>query len=538
MKTVKLQKIIKIITSAFLIILFLLTTTLGVVAITKQNNSQINLSLKYDPEYLIKVEIQNQQPNEYITIYNSNAPQEANEMYINSISSNTIILNSNAITPNEEGNLHFRLTNFGEKIIKCEAQCGEYAISTSLQPNSTTNEFDLQTGATSETTSNLGELKISLNFQEVPYTIQQYSNNEDKPTKGTFTNSQGELQTNYYEYYAIYGEYPQQEIEEPSQQELSTNFTQLDYNLSVTSDLNQTYDVISTIYYNKTNKTRYNHSITPNLQSSDSGYINTWQKFEPIKWIILGANTQSNEISATNETTGEEYKSYSEENQILFTTENKTDKTNPVAGKYYYENGIFYIFDNTLTPQPATSLLLLSEYVLTPYIQTWNEERVCAGKNFFQTQFLPVFSKNSNDLKYSKTTYIENNYYIEMDGFRTQPYSANFFLMESTTILTTLNGPYNDNERNLNFNFDIPEQGGEAIDLEISFAYSTYFDNNSFLVAKSSLDKTTPTKYTLRINWYCGFHNIKENGSSSRQNYVLDTTKICNIRPACVLDVS
>lgn len=35
MKTVKLQKIIKIITSAFLIILFLLTTTLGVVAITK-----------------------------------------------------------------------------------------------------------------------------------------------------------------------------------------------------------------------------------------------------------------------------------------------------------------------------------------------------------------------------------------------------------------------------------------------------------------------------------------------------------------------
>ena len=160
MKTVKLQKIIKIITSAFLIILFLLTTTLGVVAITKQNNSQINLSLKYDPEYLIKVEIQNQQPNEYITIYNSNAPQEANEMYINSISSNTIILNSNAITPNEEGNLHFRLTNFGEKIIKCEAQCGEYAISTSLQPNSTTKEFDLQTGATSETTSNLGVLKI------------------------------------------------------------------------------------------------------------------------------------------------------------------------------------------------------------------------------------------------------------------------------------------------------------------------------------------------------------------------------------------
>ena len=528
MKTVKLQKIIKIITSAFLIILFLLTTTLGVVAITKQNNSQINLSLKYDPEYLIKVEIQNQQPNEYITIYNSNAPQEANEMYINSISSNTIILNSNAITPNEEGNLHFRLTNFGEKIIKCEAQCGEYAISTSLQPNSTTKEFDLQTGATSETTSNLGELKISLNFQEVPYTIHQYSNNEDKPTKGTFTNSQGELQTNYYEYYAIYGEYPQQEIEEPSQQELSTNFTQLDYNLSVTGNSYQFYDVISTIYYNKTNKTRYNHSITPNMQPGDNGiygkYINTWQKFEPIKWIILGANTQSDEISATNETTGEEYKSYSEENQILFTTENKTDKTNAVAGKYYYENGIFYIFDNTLTPQPVTSLLLLSEYVLFPpidYYQVYHS----TGKKFFSTKFLPVFSRNFNDLKFAKITYLENNI-----GFRKvyggdkyidlRPYFANFFLMGHAT-----------------------EWAGEIV--ITSFSIDNYFDNNTSKIAKSCLDKETPTEYLLRDSYDSGYKEIyhtaiKQDGAHTtfESNYMDNCVAQGNIRPACVLDVS
>lgn len=526
MKTVKLQKIIKIITSAFLIILFLLTTTLGVVAITKQNNSQINLSLKYDPEYLIKVEIQNQQPNEYITIYNSNAPQEANEMYINSISSNTIILNSNAITPNEEGNLHFRLTNFGEKIIKCEAQCGEYAISTSLQPNSTTKEFDLQTGATSETTSNLGELKISLNFQEVPYTIHQYLNNEDKPTKGTFTNSQGQLQTNYYEYYAIYGEYPQQEIEEPSQQELSTNFTQLDYNLNVTSDLNQTYNVISTIYYNKINKTRYNHSITPNLQPGDNDiygkYINTWQKFEPIKWIILGANTQSDEVSATNETTGEEYKSYSEENQILFTTENKTDKTNAVAGKYYYENGIFYIFDNTLTPQPATSLLLLSEYVLFPPIDYNGSHSV--GKNFFSTQFQPVFSKNPNDLKFAKITYLENNIwflkeYMGDKYIELYPYFANFFLMGHA------------------------KEWGEEIVIT-SFSIDNYFDNNTSKIAKSCLDKATPTEYLLRDGQYDGyktysFPSIQQDGSFKTLDlYMYMGNALGNIRPACVLDVS
>ena len=92
-----------------LILTICLMGFMGVYALTTLKNSQINVGISYQPEYLVKVEMgidganggtdnQTIEENEYVEIFNSLNPV-SNGMYIQSMSSDTIHINSQTLTP-------------------------------------------------------------------------------------------------------------------------------------------------------------------------------------------------------------------------------------------------------------------------------------------------------------------------------------------------------------------------------------------------------------------------------------------------------
>ncbi len=125
----------------FLTTSFILTICLmgfmGVYALTITKNSMFNVGITYQPEYLVKVEMgidgandgtddQTIKENEYVEIYNSLNPV-SNGMYIQSISSDTIRLEANSLTPDSTGLVYFKfyILNGETKNIFASVNCGE-----------------------------------------------------------------------------------------------------------------------------------------------------------------------------------------------------------------------------------------------------------------------------------------------------------------------------------------------------------------------------------------------------------------------------
>ena len=178
------KKIIFLTTS--LILTICLMGFMGVYALTTLKNSQINVGISYQPEYLVKVEMgidganggtvnQTIEENEYVEIFNSSNPV-SNGMYIQSMSSDTIHINSQTLTPiGVKGDVYFKITSLenatsGNKDLRCVIDCGSSKADSgkiaSDETKTLTIETKLDATAGQITESVLGFIKISLNFQE------------------------------------------------------------------------------------------------------------------------------------------------------------------------------------------------------------------------------------------------------------------------------------------------------------------------------------------------------------------------------------
>ena len=174
----------------FLTTSFILTICLmgfmGVYALTILKNSQINVGISYQPEYLVKVEMgidganggtvdQTIEENEYVEIFNSLNPV-SNGMYIQSMSNDTIHINSQTLTPiGVNGDVYFRITSLenetsGNKDLQCIIDCGSSTADSKKIVSNETKILTISTGLNSTsgqpTNSSLGMIKINLNFQE------------------------------------------------------------------------------------------------------------------------------------------------------------------------------------------------------------------------------------------------------------------------------------------------------------------------------------------------------------------------------------
>ncbi len=174
----------------FLTTSFILTICLmgfmGVYALTTLKNSQINVGISYQPEYLVKVEMgidgansgtvnQTIEDSEYVEIFNSLNPV-SNGMYIQSMSNDTIHINSQTLTPiGENGDVYFRITSLenetsGNKDLQCIIDCGSSTADSGKLIVDTPKELTISTGLDSTsgtvTSSSLGLIKINLNFQK------------------------------------------------------------------------------------------------------------------------------------------------------------------------------------------------------------------------------------------------------------------------------------------------------------------------------------------------------------------------------------
>ncbi len=173
----------------FLTTSFILTICLmgfmGVYALTTLKNSQINVGISYQPEYLVKVEMginrandgtvdQTIEENEYVEIFNSLNPV-SNGMYIQSMSNDTIHINSQTLTPiGVNGDVHFKITSLENetsgKDLQCIIDCGSSTADSGKIVSNETKILTISTGLASRSgqpaSSSLGMIKINLKFQE------------------------------------------------------------------------------------------------------------------------------------------------------------------------------------------------------------------------------------------------------------------------------------------------------------------------------------------------------------------------------------
>ncbi len=169
-----------------LILTICLMGFMGVYALTILKNSQINVGISYQPEYLVKVEMgidganggtdnQTIEENEYVEIFNSLNPV-SNGMYIQSMSNDTIHINSQTLTPiGVNGDVYFRITSLenetsGNKDLQCIIDCGSSTADSKKIVSNETKILTISTGLDSTSgqpaSSSLGMIKINLNFQE------------------------------------------------------------------------------------------------------------------------------------------------------------------------------------------------------------------------------------------------------------------------------------------------------------------------------------------------------------------------------------
>ena len=178
------KKIILLTTS--LILTICLMTFFGVYALTIAKNSTFNVGVKYEPEYLVKVEMWIDGANggtedkiiddkEYVEIFNSLNPV-SNGMYIDSMSNDTIRINSQTLKPiGANGDVYFRITSLENetsgKDLKCVIDCGSSTADSGTMASGEISNLTIATGinATSGTvtSSSLGMIKINLKFSEV-----------------------------------------------------------------------------------------------------------------------------------------------------------------------------------------------------------------------------------------------------------------------------------------------------------------------------------------------------------------------------------
>ena len=182
-----------------LILTICLMAFFGVYALTTLKNSTFNVGVKYEPEYLVKVEMGINRANdetgnqtiEYVEIFNSSTPV-SNGMYIQSMSNDTIHINSQTLTPiGANGDVYFRITSLEHetsgKDLKCVIDCGSSTVDSGKLIVNKPKELTISTGLDSTNgtpaSSSLGMIKINLTFSEFLLDLKYLDGNDENGLK-------------------------------------------------------------------------------------------------------------------------------------------------------------------------------------------------------------------------------------------------------------------------------------------------------------------------------------------------------------------
>ena len=337
----------------------------GVYALTTLKNSQINVGISYQPEYLVKVEMgidgansgtfnQTIEDNEYVEIYNSLNPV-SNGMYIQSMSRDTIRLEANRLTPDETGLVYFRfyILNGETKDIIASVNCGETTETTQILTTTFT-QLSIQTGVTADNPALLGALKINIKFEEVSYTVFEYAS-------GTGPVYNNDNTSNRYVHYIEMGEYPQTYY--------GTELPKAESEYEITADYyynsNSSGSIIkSTLYEDKTTGKKFAKQRT------------YFYKVEPVRWIVLGVSDDNPK---------------SDGKHILFTSGN-TDNW-----RYDEETNTFEI-KNDNGWIDVDEVLVLSEYGLLRSAYKASGYDVAPYNHFSVSDINEILNTNANSL--------------------------------------------------------------------------------------------------------------------------------------------
>ena len=367
----------------FLTTSFILTICLmgfmGVYALTILKNSQINVGISYQPEYLVKVEMgidgansgtfnQTIEETEYVEIYNSLNPV-SNGMYIQSMSRDTIRLEANSLTPDAKGLVYFKfyILNGETKSIFASVNCGETTETTSTLTTTAT-PLSIQTGVTADNPALLGALKINIKFEEAPYTVHKY-------VDGTGPVYDNDNTSNRYVHYIEMGEYPQ---------------TYCGTSLPAENE----YEITADYYYNMQGDYHAPSIIKPALYKDKT----TGQKFakqgtyfynvEPVRWIVIGV---------TNGLYGDEGE------HVLFTTVNKTNG----LWRYDEETNTFEIKNDNGWIH-VDEVLVLSEYGLLRSTYKASGYDTSPYNHFSESDINEVLNSNTNANSLYNTMFTDN----------------------------------------------------------------------------------------------------------------------------------
>ena len=356
----KSKKKIIFLTTSFILTICLMAF-MGVYALTTLKNSMFNVGITYQPEYLVKVEMgidgandgtdnQTIEESEYVEIYNSLNPV-SNGMYIQSISSDTIRLEANSLTPDSTGLVYFRfyILDGETKDIIASVNCGE-TTETTQTLTTTATQLSIQTGVTADNPALLGALKINIKFEEAPYTVHKY----DSETGPVYDNDDT---SNRYVHYIEMGEYPQRYA-------------------GTTSTISATQQGT---YYVDNNDGSKKYAL-----KGGNYYL-----VEPVRWIVIGVTDGV----------------YNGGQHVLFTTVNKTN------GLWLYDEATNTFKYRTTTSgewQNASEVLVLSEYGLLRSTYKASGYDTSPYNHFSESDINEVLNSNTNANSLYNTMFTDN----------------------------------------------------------------------------------------------------------------------------------
>ena len=513
----------------FLTTSFILTICLmgfmGVYALTILKNSQINVGISYQPEYLVKVEMgidgansgtfnQTIEESEYVEIYNSLNPV-SNGMYIQSISSDTIRLEANSLTPDSTGLVYFKfyILDGETKNIIASVNCGETTETTSTLIKTAT-KLSIQTGVTADNPALLGALKINIKFEEAPYTVHKYVDG----TGPVYNNNTSDRYVHYIEM----GEYPQ---------------TYCGTSLPAERE----YEITADYYYNNN---AYNSGIIKPALYEDK---TTGQKFakqgtsfynvEPVRWIVIGV---------TNGFYGDEGE------HVLFTTGNQAENESSSSGLWLYDEATNTFKYRTTTNgewKNASEVLVLSEYGLlrSTYKNTGYDKS--PYNHFYGSDINNVLNINANSLYNTMFTDNQKAKIIPKTMAITSYHNGT-----SNEGLNSTDYTKDEDENDIKYNMfllgsniNVNTAGGWIENAADSYSLGTYFkpstDTDQFnRVSKEtaySSGGTQNSEYNLWLrsgNVYTSYHAMRVYLTGGVYNGGVDDS--CALRPAFVLNLA
>ena len=333
----------------------------------------------------------------------------------------------------------------------------------------------------------------------------------------------------YYKHYIRLGEYPQTKVTS-SAGLTSTGTTWTHY---YAAGGRYAFATIQLPIYADSAGNKYIQShITQGEPSHPSQFYSAstvYFKFEPIDWIILSGNRESDKTNLKSDGTALGYSSFSEQNKTLFTNNTSGWEYNPNVG---------FLINGT----KVESLLVLSQYTLMDkqYIQSFTNSSGGIVRYFDSDLYKYMNSKETDT----------GDMAVDLGITEYLPYIADTNIQQTTNVPDMFSAVYQyDQDQTAKFfllgaNLTITIYGDSKV-LDDSFGICDYFgtattsdEDDTQWITQSITSKGTNDLWMLRSGYYAdGTCFLMVDGSGSMYESLGPTLAFCAVRPAFCLAV-